>query len=144
MLSEEVYIMGWLSDLMKDFPLPPVAPEQRKDRLKRPKCRDGGNTPSPEGQNLPISDLENHRRQAQEGPGDIFVRAKGVLWKRDPSGGFHEKPYCPSCKMELNVFPPGSDNMLACPTCDFIAIFRPSKSKDILAQLNKTISEGTA
>lgn len=135
--------MEWILDQLKEFPLLTVARKQLKDGKKRPSRGDESNTPLPTGQKPPISDKENHREQAQEGPRDIFVRVKGVLWKRLPSGRFQEKPFCPSCKLELNAFPPGSDNMLACPKCNFIAIFRPSKSRAILDELNKTIPEET-
>ncbi len=135
--------MGWPSDLLKEFPLDSVAREQLTDRGKRSYCCDEGYSPSSEDQKLPTSDTESRQRQAREGSKakDIFVREKGVLWKRHPSGGFQEKPYCPSCKLELNAFPPGSDDMLACPKCNFIAIFRPSKSREVLAKLTKTIPE---
>ena len=118
----KVCVMELILDRFKEFPLLTIARKQMKEGGKRPDRANKKKDPLPENRKPPISNKENHREKAQERPKDIFVRAKGFLWKRLPSGRFQEKPYCPSCKLELIAFPPGSDNMLACPKCNFIAI----------------------
>jgi hypothetical protein len=66
-----------------------------------------------------------------------FLEAHGVLWKRDPSGRIEPIAYCPKCELALSAFPPGSNEMLLCSSCDFTAPFRP---KELLSRSNSVPS----
>jgi hypothetical protein len=61
-----------------------------------------------------------------------------VLWRRN-SDGFDEDPYCPKCKLVLAAFPPGSNQVLCCSSCQFQAPFRP---KEIAANRPNSAARG--
>jgi len=67
---------------------------------------------------------------------DPFVERHGVLWKRESSGRYEDLTYCPSCKLAMIEFPPGSNEMLLCSKCNFVAPFRPNELKSILSKLS--------
>ncbi len=55
-----------------------------------------------------------------------LVEAHGVLWRRIPEG-VERIAYCPSCRLAMSVFPPGSNEMILCSKCKFVAPFRPEE-----------------
>jgi hypothetical protein len=119
-------------DVVNEASQRPPARGVLTEEAQRPYRDGGGNVSSSKSHNPATGETEGRELKTQEEGEDIFVRERGVLWKRRPGGSFHDEPYCPSCKLPLHPFPPGSDDMLACPKCIFIALFRPSKSKEIL------------
>lgn len=68
-----------------------------------------------------------------EQPG--FFMANGVLLNRI-NKGIEEIAYCPSCKLAMSSWPPNSDEMLSCSSCNFLAPFRPSELKNIIKKLS--------
>lgn len=68
---------------------------------------------------------------------DQFVEMSGVLWKKNNIGVYESIIYCPSCQLAMSVFPPGSNEMIVCSKCHFIAPFRPNELKDKTNELPK-------
>jgi hypothetical protein len=133
--------MGWLEDLLKEYPELAsakykliVVNEKLKHLEKEVKLL-----------REKIAEVTTENTALREHPvlvleSGLYVKERGVLWKRTQSGTFEDVPFCPTCIFPLLSFPPGSDDMLTCPKCNFLALFRPSKSHKILATLNKTFA----
>jgi len=131
--------MGWLEDLVKEYPdllsakYKLIVVDERlkylekevkllQDEIARVKMEN--------------SMLRTHPVLVLES--GSYVKERGVLWKKTPSGYFEDVPFCPTCIFPLVSFPPGSDDMLTCPKCNFLALFRPSQVHNILTHLNRT------
>jgi len=71
-------------------------------------------------------------------PENPFINAQGVLWHRT-SSGVEDIAYCPTCRLAMSVFPPGSDEMVACSKCNYIAPFRPSQLKEKVTSALRTL-----
>ncbi|MEK6741986.1 MAG: hypothetical protein AABZ15_00085 [Nitrospirota bacterium] len=86
------------------------------------------------------SDLRQSKPIAQNATGVALeihlIQARGVLWNRSAEG-IEEVAYCPKCHLAMSVFPPGSDEMIACSQCNFIAPFRPSEIGGIIAGIKQ-------
>jgi|GEM_PF-1974065 len=56
-----------------------------------------------------ISELERKQIPSEKKPSDEFIEFKGVAFKRKPSGGFFDSPYCPICNNSMfsmeKIFP---------------------------------------
>ena len=112
--------MGWLADLLKEYPALSVA----KERLAFVEER------------LRLADVENDKLKAENAElkkrivvlekASKFIEYKGVLWKQ-LNGTIDSISYCPDCTLAMSAFPPGSDEMLICSKCNFTAPFPPSQ-----------------
>lgn len=78
------------------------------------------------------SELQQSKKGTLPGNSELvptMFQAHGVLWNRI-GASIEEIAYCPTCKLAMSVFPPGSNEMIACSKCNFIAPFRPNEIKD--------------
>ena len=77
---------------------------------------------------------ENTRLRAriEATPTPEFQAAKGVLWHKDASGSWERIAYCPTCRVPLSASPPGSNEALACPKCDFVGPCRAHELADFM------------
>lgn len=119
--------MGWLSDLIKEYPALSVARERLAlvaDRLKM--AEDENKKLKAEIESLRAERNELAKRAAAQEKREHFVEFKGVLWKQN-DGSVDPLPYCPTCKLAMSAFPPGSDDNLICSVCNFTAPFPPSQ-----------------
>lgn len=97
--------MGWVTDLVRDFPTLAVA----KERLCLAEDR----------QKLLEQENENLRQQVAELTQQVesllaatatadeeqeFTRYRGLLWSRE-GAGFEPTPYCPDCRRPMLGFP---------------------------------------
>jgi len=131
--------MGWLSDLLKEYPALSVARERLaliEDRLK---------AADEENKKLrtEVAELQSEcavlKKQAvSHENAKQFIEFKGVLWKQ-----FDESvdplPYCPECKLAMSAFPPESDEMLICSKCNFTAPFPPSQIEAMAQKLETAL-----
>jgi hypothetical protein len=95
--------MGWLTDLLKDYPALSVAKERLA--LKEEQCNElKAKIVELQAQVDELTkELEAARAQigAFQVPED-FTPHDGVLWKKQSSGGYEDTPYCEKCKTSLN------------------------------------------
>lgn len=120
--------MGWLSDLLKEFPALSVAKERLalvEERLK---------SIENENKNLVSENADLKKQIAVCAKAEPFIEYKGVLWKQF-NGEVDTISYCPECKLAMSAFPPGSDEMLICSRCNFTAPFPPSQVEAIAKKL---------
>jgi hypothetical protein len=120
--------MGKITDWLKEAPTLAVAHERLA--LAETKLADL----EKENEKLRKENLALFAR-LQESPQRAYTEAHGVLWKRTASGGHEALAYCPTCKLALATFPPGSNEMLVCSKCDWQAPFRPNEIKGLLKSL---------
>jgi len=123
--------MGWIADLLKEFPALEVARERLA--LLEAKFADL------EAESARLRD-EVARLQRQNAalkrqvPTSDFVEAQGVLFRRKPDGRFQNVAYCPDCKRALStlhdVMPP------TCSKCHFMAPFYRDEIPRIIAELS--------
>jgi hypothetical protein len=81
--------------------------------------------------------LESHQNSHKSGDfssGIHLIRAHGVLWNKSATG-IEAIAYCPKCRLAMSVFPPGSNEMIACSQCNFIAPFRPGEIGKIVENI---------
>lgn len=112
--------MGWLADLLKEYPALSVAKERLalvEERLRLAEA---------ENKKLSAENAELRKKLTLSEKRNEFIEYKGVMWKQvgekiDPIA------YCPECRLAMSAFPPGSDEMLACSKCTFTAPFPPSE-----------------
>ena len=62
-----------------------------------------------------------------------FYEERGALFKRRPSGGYHDAVYCPSCHMAAAPFPPGAE--YNCNKCGWFSSFQERELTEILSKL---------
>ena len=74
---------------------------------------------------------------ARQHKSEEFVEARGALFKRLPSGGYSETPYCPNCHETMfyfqSVFPYECSNQ----ACGHIANFKGAELHHVLDDLPK-------
>ena len=58
---------------------------------------------------------------------------KGVSFRREPSGGFEDAAYCPSCRIGMAPLEP--DEPLLCGKCNAFSGFNSGKLKDVMEEL---------
>lgn len=75
------------------------------------------------------------KRKALEATQAAFVEFSGALFKRKPSGGFHNAVYCPRCKTPTSDFPPG--DRFNCTGCNWFSTFTAFELNTVLEQLHK-------
>jgi hypothetical protein len=112
--------MGWLGDLLKEYPALSVAKERLalvEERLRLMEA---------ENKKLATENAELKSKLSIHEKASEFIEYKGVLWK-EFDGVVDSISYCPDCKLAMSAFPPGSDEMLACSKCNFTAPFPPSQ-----------------
>lgn len=120
--------MGWLSDLLKEFPALSVAKERLA--LVEERLRNIEN----ENKKLISENADLKKQIAAYAKADPFIEYKGVLWIQF-NGEVDAISYCPECKLAMSAFPPGSDEMLVCSRCNFTAPFPPSQVEAIAKKL---------
>ena len=87
-----------------------------------------------------VTDLEDRNRNlaAQlkaQARSEEFVERRGVLFKRNPAGGYHEAVYCPICYSTLGTIHP--ELPYACrKSCGFIFDINRAEMLRILADLS--------
>jgi hypothetical protein len=104
--------MGWLADLLKEYPALSVAKERLalvEERLRLVES---------ENNKLKAENAELKKRIPILEKASQFIEYKGVLWKQ-LNGTIDSISYCPECKLAMSAFPPGSDEMLICSKCNF-------------------------
>lgn len=119
--------MGWLADILKDYPALSVARERLalvEDRLKLMEAEN--KNLKTENAYLRTECAEMKKRVSVYEKANQFVEYKGVLWKQ-LNGTVDSISYCPECKLAMFAFPPGSNEMLICSKCNFTAPFPPSQ-----------------
>ena len=67
-------------------------------------------------------------------PDQQFTEYRGALFKRKPSGKYHEVMYCPSCFYPLS-HPPG--RQFFCVPCKITIEFKHKNIEDIVRELEK-------
>jgi hypothetical protein len=124
-------VMGWFTDLLKQYPALEVARERLA--LADEKYESLGR----ENETLKL-DNARLRRELEALRSSIprteFVESRGVLFKRKPDGTFGPDAYCPDCErvlstFEESVFPP------SCSRCRFQAPFFKCDIQAIIAEL---------
>ncbi len=116
--------MGWLTDLLKDFPALSVAKERLSLIEEKLKIAEEENLKLRKENELLKSRATQNEKRNQ------FIEFNGVLWKKF-DGKVEAISYCPECELAMSAFPPGSDEMLICSKCNFAAPFNPSEVKII-------------
>lgn len=84
--------MGWLTDLLKEYPAVAVVKERlaaKEEEMKRL---------AEENAALNAENTTLKKKLALAEIPDQFTMKNGVLWKRNPEGGYERMPYCPNCK----------------------------------------------
>lgn len=120
--------MGWLSDLLKEYPALSVAKERLAFVEERFRLVET------ENKRLSAENADLKKKLSVYEKASQFIEYKGVMWKQlaeaiDPIA------YCPECKLAMSAFPPRSDEMLICSKCNFTAPFLPSQVGAIVRQL---------
>jgi hypothetical protein len=105
--------MGWFSDILKEYPA--LAGEIERLRLMEAENK------KRQRENAAL----RNERKAEQKP-EQFREFKGALW-RERNGTVDTIAYCPSCEFAMTVFPPGSNEMIVCSKCNFIAPFQPGE-----------------
>jgi hypothetical protein len=116
---------GKIVDLLADIPTLAVARERlalAQDEIKRLEA---------ENERLRKENVALWTRVEAITPPE-FVEASGVLWRRRAAGAVEPIAYCPNCRLAMSAFPPGSNELLACSKCDFVAPFRPRELSEHL------------
>ena len=127
--------MGWLSDLLKDYPALSVARERLAlvaDHLKL--AEDENKKLKAEIVELKTECSELRKKVTALEKENPFFEFKGVLWKQF-DGSIDPLPYCPACKLAMSAFPPASDENLICSVCSFTAPFPPSQIDAVAKRL---------
>ena len=120
--------MGWLTDLLKEYPALAVAKERLsliEDKLQI--AEEENKKLLKENEVLKAVAL---RVESQ----NKFIEFTGVLWK-ESNGAVETLAYCPECKLAMSAFPPGENEMLLCSKCNFIAPFTPNEVKTLASEL---------
>lgn len=120
--------MGWLTDLLKEYPALSVAKERLalfEDRLRIFEA---------ENQELKAENARLKQELSAHQTSSNFIEHTGVLWKQF-NGEVEPLPYCPECKLAMSAFPPKSDEMLTCSKCNFTAPFPPSQVDTLAKKL---------
>ena len=123
--------MGWLTDLLKDYPALSVAKERlalMEERLKHAEAR--SSVLQQENESLRAELTELKKRVPSDLGKNPFFEYSGVLWKESRDGLIDPLAYCPVCKLAMSTFPPRSNDSLICTKCNFAAPFAPSEVKD--------------
>ena len=127
--------MDWLTDLLEEYPQLSAAKEQLSDVARRLK--------SAEGEVKKLRDEVTRLRSALAEAGGNkklkFVEHTGVLWKRI-GDAVEAVAYCPTCQLPLEVFPPGSNQLLICIRCKFTASFKPYEINSVVKAVNEQMS----
>jgi hypothetical protein len=122
--------MGWLTELLKDYPALPVAHERIALAEEKYATLEVENKQLKEENARLADELVTLRRLI---PNNDFVERRGALFKRKPDGTFDDIAYCPDCKRALstieNFFPP------RCSKCKFQAPFKRDEIPGILQEL---------
>ena len=129
--------MGWVSDLLREFPALSVAKERLsllEDRLKQSEGECEKLRAENEMLAGKVASLEARLSEADKG--SKFVEDSGVLWKRDASGRFPPICYCPKCLLAMSVVDPMLDLPPRCSQCKFKAPFERSHIQEIANRLN--------
>lgn len=127
--------MGWLADLLKEYPALSVARErlalfeERLDEAERQneKLRRELETVQSERDAL----LENVKKTQKS---ERFMEHQGVCWQIN-EGEVDPLAYCPECHLAMHEFPPNSNETLACSKCNFVAPFAPSEINNVAKSL---------
>lgn len=124
--------MGWLSDLLKDYPALAVARERLALKETQYTVLQSENTTLKDEVARLKAENATLRKQI---PTDDFVESLGVLFKRKSDGTFENIAYCPDCRRPLstiyNSVPP------RCSKCHFNAPFRRNDIPGIIGELQK-------
>jgi len=124
--------MGWLSDLLKEYPALSVAKERLaliEDRLKIVEA---------ENEQLKAENVELKSKLGANDNRSKFIEFKGVLWTQ-VDGKVDTITYCPTCELAMSAFPPGSNEMVICSKCNFIAPFRPDQVDEMAKALESEL-----
>ncbi len=121
--------MGWLNDLLKQYPALSVAKERLALIEEKLKATDAENKKLREENNILRQKVNALRKESQ------FIEFKGVLWKKSGES-IDPLSYCPDCKLAMSEFPPDSDEMLTCSKCNFTAPFKPSQVETLAKKLD--------
>ncbi|MFT4560574.1 MAG: hypothetical protein ACI9BW_000308 [Gammaproteobacteria bacterium] len=105
--------MGWLSDILKEYPALSVETE----RLQSLEAKNG---------KLKMDNAAFQNGASAERKRQRFTMFKGVLWT-EHNGLVDRTIYCPSCKSAMAVFPSKSNEKIVCPKCNFIAPFQSNE-----------------
>ncbi len=120
--------MGWLTDLLKEYPALSVAKERLsliEEKLKTSEKENKELRKENDILKSNIARIEKHNK---------FIEYNGVLWK-ELNGKVEKIAYCPECKLAMSTFPPGSNEMLICSKCNFTAPFSPNEVNSISNKL---------
>lgn len=128
--------MGWLTDLLKEYPALSVAKERLSLLQDKMQTIENENVKLKEENrdlkaqvNQLKKDIDKYTKEA------VFVEGSGVCFKKKTDGNFEIYAYCPSCKQAMSEFPPQSDEMLLCSKCNYRAPFPPSKLGTVRSQV---------
>ncbi|MFT4582211.1 MAG: hypothetical protein ACI915_000040 [Gammaproteobacteria bacterium] len=113
--------MGWLSDLLKEYPALSVETERlalMEAENKKQKMEDGA--------------LQNERHAEQKR--QRFREFKGVLWT-EHNGKIDPTVYCPYCEFAMAVILSGTSEMIVCSKCNFIASFQAKEIENLTRSL---------
>lgn len=120
--------MGWLTDLLKDYPTLSVAKERLSFIEEKLRAAEEENQKLREENASLRSKVDSVEKREQ------FIAFSGVLWK-EFNGIVDEIAYCPECNLAMSAFPPGSNEMLICSKCNFTAPFSPNEVKALAKKL---------
>lgn len=126
--------MGFLSDLLKDYPALNVAQERVALAEAKYAALEEENKRL-KGENAQLKgELAAAQRQI---PSDDFVERRGVLFKRRADGKFDPDAYCPKCKTPLyamdDIFIP------TCSGCRFRSPIKRPEMRVIVGELNSGV-----
>ena len=127
--------MSWLTDLLKEYPALSVA----RERLALLEERLNDAERQNEKLRRELEKIQMERDFLLENAKEVekssrFFEHKGVCWQIY-EGEVEPFPYCPDCHLAMHAFPPGSDEMLVCSKCDFVAPFAPSEIEKVAKSL---------
>ncbi|HLD14616.1 MAG TPA: hypothetical protein VJB18_07865 [Burkholderiales bacterium] len=120
--------MGWLSDLLKEYPALSVAKERLALVEERFRLVEA------ENKKLGAENADLKKRLSVYEKASQFIEYKGVMWKQ-MGEAIDSIAYCPECKLAMSAFPPKSDEMLVCSKCNFTAPFLPSQVSEMARKL---------
>ncbi len=132
--------MGFLSELLKDFPALAVAKERIalfEERLKLTE-EENGRLKSDNSRLIAENAALKVRLEQQQASAQ-FAESHGVLWK-SRNGNVERIAYCPICRVAMSEFPPGTNELLVCSKCDFQAPFRPKQTAEIAESVSNELS----
>ncbi len=84
---------------------------------------------------IQIQNTKLHKQLKTQAVADEFTEHRGMLFKVNPLGGYHQAVFCPSCRMPMGTLT--EDMPLFCGRCDIQSIFNSQELPLILKELEE-------